>query len=233
MKKLLTLALTGVLAAAALAVESEPSNTVGFISRNVNPNTYTSFSACPMGLGTAVPALNVIGGQGATGDKVLKFTNAWSTYNWTADNTWGGLTLDYNGTYLYRRGAGVAGTLVVAGDVIPEGTTVTMATFTGAAGYKPFGNPLPLNVDLDTDDLDLDADGFNSGDKILDWTGAWTTYTYNGTTYGVDLMAGKSYIFRIAAPFTWEYTIPTGAVASEGPVVRKAAKSQPAAVELN
>jgi len=187
MKKLLTLALTGVLAAAALAVESEPSNTVGFISRTVNPNTYTSFSACPMGLGTAVPALNVIGGQGATGDKVLKFTNAWST---------------------------------------------TMATFTGAAGFKPFGNPLPLNIDLDTDDLTLDADGFNSGDKILDWTGAWTTYTYNGTTYGVDLMAGKSYIFRIAAPFTWEYTIPTGAVASEGPVVRKAAKSQSAAADL-
>lgn len=215
MKKLLTLALTGVLAAAALAVESDPSNTVGFISRSAAPNTYVAFSACPMGLGVAVPALNVIGGQGITGDKILKFTNAWSTYGWTADNTWGGLTLDYNGTYLYRK-ATVAGTLVVAGDVIPEGTAVTMATFSAGAGYKPFGNPLPMDIDLDTDDLTLDADGFNAGDKILDWTGAWTTYTYNGTTYGVDLLAGKSYIFRIATGgWSWTYTIPGGALAAE------------------
>jgi hypothetical protein len=218
MKKVLTIALTGVLAAAALAVESDPSNTVGFISHATTPNVYTAFSACPMGLGAGVAAADVIGGQGASGDKILRFTTAYSSFLWTADGTWGGLTLDYNGTYMYRNGHGVAGTLVIAGDVIAEGTTVTMADF--GVGFKGFGNPLPMDVDLDTDDLTLAADGFASGDKILDWNGAgWASYTYNGTSYGVDLTAGKSYVFKTAAPFTWDYTVGGGAMAEiEAPV---------------
>lgn len=225
MKKILTLTLTGVLAAAALAVESDPSNTVGFISRSVNPAQYAAFSACPMGLGVNVPASGVIGGQGANGDKVLKWNGFWQTYAWTPDNTWGGLQLNYNGTYLYYNGHGVAGTLVVAGDVIPEGTALTMATF--AAGFGAFGNPLPMDIALDTDDLTLNVDGFNANDAILNWNGFWQTFVFNGTTYGTDLLAGKSYIFKVAAPFTWDYTIPAGALAAEEPTVRtvKAQKS--------
>jgi len=223
MKKLLTIAFTGVLAVAALAVESDPSNTVGFISRSCAPSSYAAFSACPMGLGTAVPATGVIGGQGASGDKVLKWAGFWSSFSWTADNTWGGLTLDYNGTYLYYNGHGVNATLVVAGDVIPEGTNVTMATFS-TIGFNAFGNPLPMDIDLDTDDLTLSADGFAAGDKILDWVGFWSSYTYNGTTYGLDLLAGKSYMFNIASgAFTWDYTIPMPAAvtATSVPTVQK------------
>lgn len=220
MKKLLTIAFTGVLAVAALAVESDPSNTVGFISRSCANNAYVAFSACPMGLGTAVPASGVIGGQGASGDKILKWSGSWSTYAWTADNTWGGLTLDYNGTYLYRNGHGVTGTLVVAGDVIPEGTNVTMKNF--GTGFQGFGNPLPMDIALDTDDLTLAADGFAAGDKILNWSGSWSTYTYNGTTYGLSLLAGKSYIFRVANAFVWDYTVAAAPAASiEVPTVQK------------
>jgi hypothetical protein len=89
-----------------------------------------------------------------------------------------------------------------------------------------------MNIDLDTNDLTLDADGFNANDKILDWNNSWTTYTYNGTTYGVDLMAGKSYIFRIATAFTWSYTIPAGALAAEQGSDVQTVKVQKA-VELN
>jgi len=230
MKKILTLTLTGVLAAAALAVESAPSNTVGFISRSVNASSYGAFSACPMGVGTNVPALNVIGGQGASGDKVLKWNGFWQQYAWTADNTWGGLTLNYNGTYLYYNGHGVAGTLVVAGDVIPEGTAVTMGTFT--AGFNAFGNPLPMDIALDTNDLGLNVQGFNANDVVLNWNGFWQQFVFNGTTYGTSLTAGKSYIFKIAAPFTWSYTIPAGALAGEQGPATQSVKVQKA-VELN
>jgi hypothetical protein len=230
MKKVLTLALTGVLAAAALAVESAPSNTVGFISRSVAQGAYASFSACPMGMATGVPAQTALGNQGQLGDQILAFVGFWSTYSWTNDFTWGGLTLDYNGAYIYKNGHTGAGTLVVAGDVIPAGTAVTLATFAGGNSYKGVGNPLPMDVDLDSNDLTLHADGFATNDAILDWTGFWATYVYSGT-YNVDFLAGKSYILRTGAAFTWDYTIPTGALAST-PVVTKTSKA-PQAVELN
>jgi hypothetical protein len=227
MKKLLTLALTGVLAAAALAVESAPSNTVGFISRSTTAGSYTAFSACPKGLGTGMPAADVLGAQGFTGDQILSYNGGWFTYSYTPDNTWGGLTMDYNGMYIYRNNHGAASTLVVAGDVIPEGTTVTLATFPGANTYVGFGNPLPMNVDLDTNDLTLNADGFNALDVVLEYNAGWFTYAFNGSTYGFDLTAGRSYVMRTGGAFTWDYTIPTGALASTtAPVkVAKAAKS--------
>jgi hypothetical protein len=129
--------------------------------------------------------------------------------------------------YIYRNNHGAASTLVVAGDVIPEGTTVTLATFPGANAYKGFGNPLPMNVDLDTNDLTLNADGFNALDVVLEYNSGWFTYAFNGSTYGFDLTAGRSYVMRTQGAFTWDYTIPTGALASTtAPVkVAKAAKS--------
>lgn len=231
MKKLLALALTGVLAAAALAVESEPSNTVGFISRAVTSGAYAAFSACPMGLGTDVPASTVLGGQGANGDRIIRFAGAWNTAPWTPDGTWSGLTLDYNGWYMYRNGHGADGTLVVAGDVIPEGTSFLMKSF--VAGYTGFGNPLPMVIDLDTDDLGLDAAGFEYGDKIYRFAGSWNTMTYtpeNGY-FGLVMEPGGAYLFRTANAFDWNYTVPSGALAvSNAPV--KVAKAAKAAVEL-
>ena len=232
MKKLLTLALTGVLAAAALAVESEPSNTVGFISRSTTAGSYTAFSACPKGLGIDMPAVSVLGTQGFNGDQILAYDGGWLTYSYTPDNSWGGLTMDYNGMYIYRNNHGAAATLVVAGDVIPEGTNVTLATFPGANTYVGFGNPLPMDVDLDTNDLTLDADGFATGDIVLEYNGGWLTYVYNGATYGYDLTAGRSYVMRTGVAFTWDYTIPTGAVASTSTAPLKVAKAA-TSVELN
>ncbi|MFA7331127.1 MAG: hypothetical protein WC326_08645 [Candidatus Delongbacteria bacterium] len=231
MKKLLTLALTGVLAAAALAVESEPSNTVGFISRSTTAGSYTAFSACPKGLGVDMPAVSVLGTQGFNGDQILAYDGGWLTYSYTPDNTWGGLTLDYNGMYIYRNNHGAAATLVVAGDVIPEGTNVTLATFPGANTYVGFGNPLPMDVDLDTNDLTLVADGFNTGDIVLEYNGGWLTYVYSGS-FGYDLTAGRSYVMRTGAAFTWDYTIPTGAVATTSTAPMKVAKAA-TSVELN
>jgi hypothetical protein len=225
MKKLLTLALTGILAAAALAVESEPSNTVGFISRSTTAGSYTTFSACPKGLGIDMPAFDVLGTQGFTGDQILTYQAGWVTYSYTPDNTWGGLTLDYNGMYIYRNNHGAAATLVVAGDVIPEGTAVTLATFPGAGAYVGFGNPLPMDIDLDANDLSLNADGFDTGDVVLEYNAGWLTYTFNGATYGYDMAAGRSYVMRAATAFTWDYTIPAGAVATTSTAPMKVAKA--------
>jgi hypothetical protein len=98
-------------------------------------------------------------------------------------------------------------------------------------GYQGFGNPLPMDIDLDGDDLTLAADGFASGDKILNWSGSWSTYTYNGTTYGLDLLAGKSYIFRVASAFTWDYTVAAApAAAIEVPTVQKVRANNAAAL---
>jgi hypothetical protein len=222
MKKLLTIALTGVLAASVFAVESDPSNTVGFINQ-VLPTGFSTFSFCPVGLANPEAAGDYIAGQGTAGDIIYSRDGAaWVAYAWSAG--WAGLNAVYNKAYLYKNNSGSAQSLVVAGDVIPEGTNVTMATFS-AANYNGFGNPLPMNIDLDTDDLSLDADGFQAGDRIYEMVGgAWVNYNYNGTTYGVDLMAGEAYLFYTASAFTWDYTIPTPPAVAVAPVqVRKVA----------
>lgn len=225
MKKLLTLALTGVLAAAALAVESEPSNTVGFISRTTAVG-YTGFSVCPAGLAVNTPAADILGAQGFVGDQILELAGGgWSAYAYTPDNAWSGLLLNYNGMYVFRNNHGASSTLVVAGDVIPEGTSVVVSEVPGSNQYGGFGNPLPMDVDLDTNDLSVVADGLVNGDLFLEFIGGgWSTYTYNGS-FGFDLTAGQSYIIRAANAFTWDYTIPTGALASETSAPVKVAKA--------
>ncbi len=224
MKKALVLTLTGICAVAAFATESDPSNTVGFINQTVTTG-FSTFSACPIGTSVGAPASNYIAGQGTAGDRIYKRAgSAWVNYNWSP--TWTGLTFDYNSAYLYKNNSGSGQSLVVAGDVIAEGTALTMATF--VTGFNGFGNPLPLNIDLDGDDLTLDADGFNSGDRIYSHNGtAWVAFNFNGSTYGLDLLAGESYLVKInGAGFTWDYTVGAAPAAVEGPAARKVAKTQ-------
>lgn len=224
MKKALVLALTGICAVAAFATESDPSNTVGFINQTVNAG-YSTFSACPIGVGVSVPASSYIAGQGSVGDIIYERPGAsWVAYAWSP--TWAGLNFTYNNAYLYRNNSGSAQSLVIAGDVIAEGTALTMRNFN--TGFNGFGNPLPMNIDLDTDDMSLDADGFNSGDIIYAHNGAsWVAFTYNGALYGLDLMAGESYLFKVnGAAFTWDTTVGAAPAALEAPAARKVAKTQ-------
>lgn len=208
MKKVLTIALTGVLAAAALAVESDPSNTVGFISQTLGSG-FSTFSACPIGNTTGAAAGDYIGGQGLPGDVIYKWEAAWFPYN--HDPSWTGLSFDYNAGYLYKNNSGSAQTLVVAGDVIAEGTALTMGTFPG--GFFGWGNPLPMDIALDTDDLGLYAN-LTVGDKIYNWEAAWFPYTFDGSTTGLTMPAGESLLFKTAAGFTWNYTVGGAAVAT-------------------
>lgn len=219
MKKVLTIALTGVLAAAALAVESDPSNTVGFISQTV-PSGFSVFSACPIGDVVGVDAGDYIGGQGLPGDIIYKWQGTWFPYN--HDANWTGLTFDYNAGFLYRNNSGNSQTLVVAGDVIPEGTTLTMGVFPG--GFHAWGNPLPLDIDLDTDDLGLYAN-LADGDIIYNWQGTWFPFTYTGGTSGLTMNAGESFLFNTAAGFSWDYTIGGGALATSPVRVQKVART--------
>jgi len=218
------LAAVGLAALAALAVDSDPSNCVGFIARSVPAGQTVAFSACPLETDVGVPAAQALGPAGASGDAILVWQGFWASYAWTADGHWGGLLLDYNGTYLYRNGHGAATSLVVAGRVIPDGATVVLADF--GSGYQAFGNPLPMDIDLDEDDLTLPLDGFSLGDKILDWVGFWSSYTFYGSTYGVDLLAGKAYIFWIQNPFVWEIEVHYGPAA---PAAATAAVRKPRA----
>jgi len=211
MKKLMTLALTGVLAVAAFAVESDPSNTVGFINQ-VLASGYSTFSACPIGTTVGGAASDYIAGQGTDGDRIFERSGAaWVSYVWSAD--WTGVPFTYNTCYLYKNNAGAAQNLVVAGDVVAEGTDLGMGDF--AAGvFNGFGNPLPLDIDLDADDLTLAEDGFAAGDRIYAMNnGAWVNFTYDGTTYGTDLMAGEAYLVKTAGDVDWDYTVGGGAMA--------------------
>lgn len=224
MKKALVLTLTGILAVAAFATESDPSNTVGFINQTVGTG-FSTFAACPVGTAAGVAAGDYIGGQGTAGDVIYERSGAaWVAYAWSA--AWTGLTFTYNNAYLYRNNSGSAQSLVIAGDVIAEGTNLTMRNFT--TGFNGFGNPLPMNVDLDTDDLTLAADGFSAGDIIYAHNGtAWVAFTYNGTTYGLDLLAGESYLVKInSAAFTWDYTVGAAPAAVQAPATRKVSKTQ-------
>jgi hypothetical protein len=225
MKKLLTIGFTGILAVAALAVESDPSNTVGFISQTLGTG-FSTFSACPIGLAADAPAADYIAGQGIPGDVIYKHNGtAWSGYAWTAD--WTGLTFDYNSAFLFKNNSGAAESLVIAGDVIPVGTDLAMGTFASGT-YAAWGNPLPMDIDLDVDDCTLAADGFASGDKIFKHNGtAWSGYMYNGTTYGgLVLDAGETFLVKIDgahADVSWDYLVGGAAVATAN--VSKVVKS--------
>jgi hypothetical protein len=224
MKKALVLALTGVCVVVAFATESDPSNTVGFINQTVTTG-YSTFSACPTGISVAVPASGYIAGQGSVGDIIYERPGAaWVAYAWSP--TWAGLNFTYNNAYLYRNNSGSAQSLVIAGNVIAEGTNLVMRNF--VTGFNGFGNPLPLNIDLDTDDLGLDADGFNSGDIIYAHNGAaWVAFTYNGATYGVDFLAGESYLVKVnGAAFTYDVTVGAAPAAVTAPGVQKVSKAQ-------
>ncbi len=219
MKKVLTLALTGVLACTAFAQST--SNTVGFINQTL-PTGFSTFSATPTGLSNGEAAGDYIAGQGTPGDVIYEFSGgAWVAYAYSA--AWTGLTFTYNSTYLYRNNSGAAQNLVIAGAVVEEGTDVTMGDFT--VGFNGYGHALPIDVDLDSDDLTLAADGFASGDVLYDNSGgAWVAYTYNGATYGLDLLAGEGYLVKVnSAPFTWDYTVGS-APAAVVPATRKSAK---------
>ena len=148
MKKILAVALTSVFAVAAFAIESDPSNTVGFISQTLEAG-FSTFAPCPIGAGPSVNALDYISGQGSAGDKIYKWENGgWSQYPYS---NWSTLTFEPGVACLYNNTSGSNQSLVIAGDVIPEGTTVAMGTI--PAGIAAWGNPLPMDIDLDTDDL--------------------------------------------------------------------------------
>jgi hypothetical protein len=219
MKKVLTIALTGILATAALAIESDPSNTVGFISQTL-PTGFSAFSACPIGDVTGATGGDYIGGQGLPGDIIYKWQGFWAPYNHSA--AWTGLTFDYNSGYLYKNNSGSAQTLVVAGDVIAEGTALNMATSTG--GFFGWGNPLPMDIDLDTDDLGLYAN-LTTNDKLYNWQGFWAPYTFNGTATGLTVPAGETILFNTAAAFSWDYTVGGGALATAPVRVQKVART--------
>ena len=230
MKKALVLALTGICAVAAFATESDPSNTVGFINQTLTTN-YSTFSACPTGVSVAVPASSYIAGQGSVGDIIYERPGAaWVAYGWSP--TWAGLTFTYNNAYLYKNNSGSAQSLVIAGPVIEEGTALTMRNF--VAGFNGFGNPLPVNIDLDgaaPDDYGLNEQGFDPTDIIYSHNGAaWVAFTMGvDQMYGLDLLAGESYLFKInTGAFTWTADwgpAPATASAVEAPAP-KVAKSQ-------
>lgn len=205
--------------------ESDPSNTVGFINQTVTTG-FSTFSACPIGTSVGAPASNYIAGQGTAGDRIYKRAgSAWVNYNWSP--TWTGLTFDYNSAYLYKNNSGSGQSLVVAGDVIAEGTALTMATF--VTGFNGFGNPLPLNIDLDGDDLTLDANSLRTPATVSTRTteplGWPSTSTAAPTVW--TCLAGKSYLVKInGAGFTWDYTVGAAPAAVEGPAARKVAKTQ-------
>ncbi len=227
MKKLLAIALIGVLAAAALAVESDPSNTVGFVSQTV-PDGNSAFGICPQGLEVDKSVGLILGGQGTDGDKIYEMVaGAWVTWTKTA-GSWGALLMSYNEGFLYNNDTGADQSLVVAGDVVAEGTVVDMGDFPAGQNVM-WGNPLPIDIDLDTDDLGL---GFQNGDKIYDMAGgAWVTWTYDGFTYGLDLLIGEGYLFKVDAAnpaIDWNYTVGSAPAAVQNDV-RKVAKAASAA----
>ena len=220
MKKVLILCLTGALACTAFA-DSSISNTVGFINQTVTPG-FSTFSATPIGTGVDVPAGDYIAGQGTPGDIVYAREGAaWVGYAHSA--TWAGLNFTYNRAYLYRNNSGSSQNLVIAGDVVEEGTDLAMGSF--VLGFNGYGHAIPMDVDLDSNDLTLAADGFSNGDVLYEHNGsAWVAYTYDGSTYGLDLLAGESYLVKVnSAAFDWDYTVGT-TPAAVVPQARKSAK---------
>lgn len=257
MKKTISLLAVIAVAGTAFATESAPSNTVGFTSFDVFGDYQAQICLQPLGTGLGLDPMVVFGDQflGSTspaGSDELRFfdgsnwTNMWRRTVGTFDMFMGTFTtVDWNKGYRYVSKHGDR-TIVIAGDVIPEGTDVTIANIQDGLKNN-VANPFPQAYQLAgagaADVYDLLNDGFTGGmspalsDAIIGidpvshgFQSAWFRTVpgmWMGTLTSLQPAMGYNIQDNTAGggDYVWDYTIPAG-----GPVLSAPESSKSKAI---
>ena len=215
MKKFLILGIMVLFLGSLIALESGPSETVGFFKIGV-PAGYTAFSV-PLKVyvgGVETLALSDILGDQLTGGMAFNSDKVWDitagTFAWynTGTSTWVGFTDFIDGHAYYVENKHAAIDLYLSGTVVEEACDYG----TMAVGYNAFSVNSAKEISLD--DLDLLSSGFTGGmafnsDKIWDITAGTFAWYNTGTSTWVGFTTvtptHSYYVENKHTAFAWVY----------------------------
>ena len=215
MKKAILPMVILLVAASLMALESAPSDVVGFVKVPCGvgftpfalPFTYVDGTGASSMLLQDVVGPYMTGGMAFNADKVWDITSAETSYKTLAGTFSGFQAFNYTHAY-YMENKHSAFDLYLTGKV--ESEILDFGEM--AMGFNPVGIKEAGEVSLN--DIDILSAGFTGGmafnsDKIWDMTAAQTSY-YNTTTSAwvgfTTLTPGHAYYVEVKnTPFTWVY----------------------------
>ena len=222
MKKLLVFTALVFFLSSLIALESDPSDVVGFVKRATTAGSYEYFSL-PFTFyvgGTETMALDdIIGtqlteGNAFTGDKIIEVNSGNSAYLSSSTHTWSGTLTNFTDNYAYQfnvKSGHTANDVYLAGNVEQEVQVMPAL----AIGYTKVGIREAGEVDVSA--LDLIDSGFTGGnsftsDRLIDENaGAYAYYNTSTSSWGGALSTitpGNVYSVKIQSShtvFTWTY----------------------------
>jgi len=214
MKKYLFILLLIVSAGILLAVESAPSETVGYYKKTVGAGNWDVFSL-PFGYASMNPN-DILGYQFDENDVILDVTSGdiWTYYG--AEFGWwpsGVENLTYGHAYWLNRAGSTPLDYYIMGTVNPQVVNYTVP----ANGWACFS----MNECRDIDPNSLPMTGLQENDLIMDIiTG--DLWTYYGSEFGWwpsgDTMLHPThgyYIYTSGSGFNWTYTPPARSIVSQ------------------
>ncbi len=207
MKKILLIMTLIVSLSILMAVESAPSETVGYFKKSVAGNSWNVLSL-PFAYGS-LDVNMVLGDQFADGDLVQDITTGNNTTYYDGFGWFGDLEfLEYGvGYWVYRFNA--ATDYFVLGTVDPQSLTLTVTP-----GWSVFA----LNEARDIAIFDLPITGAMDGDLIQDITTGNNTTFYDGFGWFGDLEFMEPtqayWYYTTGAGFSWTYNPGRGVAAS-------------------
>ncbi len=187
------------------AVESDPSEVVGYFKLDIAENQWQAISM-PFDYGTNPPVLDVLGMQFSENDYCMDI-NTLDGATFYAGYGWDGLLteMQYGSSYFVNRAAGNgAGTYYLLGAVDPNGFTKTIY---GNGAWTAFGLNEAADVTL-TDDLFGTAETENDyvmEINTLDGATYYAGYGWDGLLTAIHPHEGYYYNTVGIADFSWTY----------------------------
>ncbi len=219
MKKLILPLLLLVAFGMLAAVESDPSEVVGYFKKTVSDGAFQA-----IGLPFAYSSLtvnDVIGNQFTDGDAIQDINSGFSTFFYTGFGWDGDLAaFEYGGGYYVNRGIGNGSTdYYILGKVDPQASTVTVygnGAFTALSLNE--ATAVAINSDPIGPTTSLFGANASPDDVVQEIDSGFSTIFYDGYGWDGDLQAiaptfAYYYNTAVGAPtFVWNYTPTRGTV---------------------
>ena len=239
MKKLLVFTALVLFLSSLIALESDPSEVVGFVKTTATAGSYSYFSL-PFTFyvgGTETMALDDIigtqltGGNIVTGDRIIEVGTGTYAYLNSSTNTWSGALTNFTDNYPYQYKVHTSHStkdVYLAGNVEQE---VQVMPYSCAIGYTMYGIREAGSVDVSA--LDLVDSGFTGGnvltsDRFIDATSGSYAY-YNTSTSAwagglTNIEPANVYKVKVQSShtaFTWTYDPTDNPARTVNPMTKK------------